>query len=331
VNAAVAPVPSGPFSRGSICYKPYVCDGEAAERIDDLLAQATAAERAGFDGITISEHHLGFPGYLPNPLQVASWVLERTSHVWVAPAPALVLLRPVNLVAEELAWLAARYPGRVGAGFAAGSIAADFELAGTDQRDLTERFEVALRSASRLLGGDVPPALMADPALARLVEHPLPVISAASSFTACRRAARSGCGILLESSVAPDELAKMVRAYRAAGGAGAVVVVRRAWIGDDPPVELERRRDELVRSTVPDYNRGAWLAPDRMIVCGDGETVADSLAGVVRHLDADVLNLRVHVPGLAPSVVVEQIELLGAALPRLRRSLSTTPGADEDG
>ena len=95
-----------PFASSSICYKPYVCDGDTSARIEDLLAQAVAAEETGFDGVTVSEHHLGFPGYFPNPLQAASWILERTVRTWVAPAPMLPLLRPTNLVVEELAWLA---------------------------------------------------------------------------------------------------------------------------------------------------------------------------------------------------------------------------------
>jgi alkanesulfonate monooxygenase SsuD/methylene tetrahydromethanopterin reductase-like flavin-dependent oxidoreductase (luciferase family) len=309
---------STPFAPGSICYKPYVCDGDATARIDDLLAQASAAERVGFDGVTISEHHLGFPGYFPNPLQAANWILERTARVWVAPAPMLALLRPTALVAEELAWLAARFPGRVGVGFAAGSILADFELAGTDQADLVDRFEQALRELTGVLRGAVPAALQADPAFARLGTHPLAVISAASSFTACRRAAAVGCGILLESAVQPDEVRRMIDAYRAAGGRGPAVLVRRAWVGGSPPVELERARDALVRATVPVYKRSAWLAPEDMIVHGDAASVAAQLAGVMAETGADALNLRVHVPGLAPAAVVEQIEQLAPVLPRLR-------------
>jgi alkanesulfonate monooxygenase SsuD/methylene tetrahydromethanopterin reductase-like flavin-dependent oxidoreductase (luciferase family) len=311
-------VPTTPFAPGSIIYKPYVCDGDADARIDDLLTQARAAEAAGFDGVCVSEHHLGFPGYFPNPLQAVSWILESTERIWAAPAPMLVLLRPVALIAEELAWLAARYPDRVGAAFAAGSIAADFELAGTDQRDLAARFEDALRTICAILSWDVPDHLGADPALRRLRERPIPVASAASSLTASRRAARVGCGVLLESSITTDEVVRQVTAHRDAGGVGPIVLVRRAWIGGDPPVELEQARDQLVRATVPDYRRGAWLAPEDMIIHGDVDHVADELVAIMHVTGAQVLNLRVHVPGLAPSDVLRQIESIGAALPSIR-------------
>lgn len=319
--------PSTPFAPGSIIYKPYVCDGAADARIDDLLNQARAAEAAGFDGVCVSEHHLGFPGYFPSPLQAVSWILESTERIWAGPAPMLVLLRPVALVAEELAWLAARYPQRVGAAFAAGSIAADFELAGTDQQDLTARFEAALRKVCGLLSGDVPNEFSADPALRRLREHPVPVLSAASSLTACRRAARVGCGVLLESSITTAEVTRQVTAHRDAGGNGPIVLVRRAWIGGDPPVELEHARDQLVRATVPDYRRGAWLAPEDMIVHGSADAVADELVAIMQSTGAQALNLRVHVPGLEPSDVIRQIDLIGATLPLIRAGLARSARA----
>jgi alkanesulfonate monooxygenase SsuD/methylene tetrahydromethanopterin reductase-like flavin-dependent oxidoreductase (luciferase family) len=310
--------PTLPFAPGSIIYKPYVCDGSAARRIDDLLEQAQAAEHAGFDGVCVSEHHLGFPGYFTNPLQAVSWILGATNHIWAAPAPMLVLLRPARLVAEELAWLAARYPRRVGAGFAAGAIAADFDLAGTDQHELATRYEQALAEVCPILSGQVPDELACDPAFALLRTHPIPVVSAASSSTACRRAARVGCGVLLESSIRSDEAARQIAAYRVAGGRGPVVLVRRAWIGSDAPVELEIARDAHVRKTVPEYRRDAWLAPEKMIVHGTVDEVAVELAAIMRETGADVLNLRAHVPGIAPAELIGQINLLGAVLPRLR-------------
>ena len=44
--------------------------------VDELLAQAALASEAGFDGAMTSEHHGGFAGYSPNPLQLAGWMLE---------------------------------------------------------------------------------------------------------------------------------------------------------------------------------------------------------------------------------------------------------------
>jgi alkanesulfonate monooxygenase SsuD/methylene tetrahydromethanopterin reductase-like flavin-dependent oxidoreductase (luciferase family) len=299
-----------------------VCEGDAGARIADLLAQADAAAAGGFDGVTLSEHHLGFPGYYPNPLQAATWILERTRDLWVAPAPMLPLLRPPRLVVEELAWLAARHPRRVGAGFAAGSIAADFSLAGTDQRDLTARFAATLAELGALLGGDVPDDLCADPAIAALRHAPIPVVSAASSHTACRRAAALGVGVLLESAVSPAEITRLVASYRSSGGTGPVVLVRRVWIGDDPPVELERKRDDLVRSTVPVYNRASWMPPEQMILHGDHAAVVEALRALVEETGVTALNLRVHVPGLSADATLAQVRLVAEVLDPLRQAFS---------
>ena len=66
----------------------------AADRVvSEMRAQAAAAERAGFDGIMTSEHHGGFPGYLPNPMQAAGWLLDATRTLWAAPCPLLLPLR----------------------------------------------------------------------------------------------------------------------------------------------------------------------------------------------------------------------------------------------
>ncbi len=110
----------------------------------------------------------------------------------------------------------------------------------------------------------------------------------------------------------------MVGVYREAGGPGPVVLVRRAWIGGAPPLELEKARDALVRETVPVYKRDAWLSPEEMIINGESHEVADQLADVMDQTGADALNLRVHVPGLHPAAVVDQIGLLRDVLPQLR-------------
>ncbi len=83
-----------------------------------------------------SEHHGGFGGYLPNPQQAAGWLLDAMPTGWAAACPLLLPLKPAALVAEEAAWLAARFPGRVGLGLATGSLVDDFEIMGTDKVDL---------------------------------------------------------------------------------------------------------------------------------------------------------------------------------------------------
>src|SRR3954466_14718225 len=118
-----------PFASGSVSFRSYPHQlGDAVATIDELREQAALAVAHHFDGVMTSEHHAGFPGYLPNPLQLAGFLLDAMPDGWAAPCPLLLPLRPVALVAEETAWLAARFPGRVGLGVAAGALPVDFDV-----------------------------------------------------------------------------------------------------------------------------------------------------------------------------------------------------------
>jgi alkanesulfonate monooxygenase SsuD/methylene tetrahydromethanopterin reductase-like flavin-dependent oxidoreductase (luciferase family) len=159
--------------------------------VTELRAQAALASECGFAGVMVSEHHGGFAGYVPNPLQLTGWLLDSMPRGWAAACPLLLLLRPTALVAEEVAWLAARFPDRVGVGFAAGALPGDFEIMNLSMEDLTARFATALAEVTSLLRGGAEGGLARDPAIVRCADHPVPMVSAAASSTAARRAARS--------------------------------------------------------------------------------------------------------------------------------------------
>ena len=133
--------PTAPFAPGSVSFRSYPHnDLDAPAIIAELRAQAALAIAHGFDGVMTSEHHGGFAGYLPNPLQLAGFLLDAMPEGWAAPCPLLLPLRPAALVAEETAWLDARFPGRVGIGVAAGALPVDFEIMDTTMDDLAGRF-----------------------------------------------------------------------------------------------------------------------------------------------------------------------------------------------
>ena len=152
--------------------------------VDELRAQATLASEHGFAGVMVSEHHGGFAGYMPNPLQLAGWLLDAMPRGYAAACPLLLPLRPPALVAEEVAWLAARFPQRVAVGFAAGALSGDFEIMDVSMENLTARFATALAEVTRWLSGGADDGLLArDPAIARCADHPVPIVSAAASVT----------------------------------------------------------------------------------------------------------------------------------------------------
>ena len=256
---------SRPFAPGSISMRLYPHNElEAEQVVAELVGQAQAALTNGFDGVMTSEHHGGSPGYLPNPLQVTGFQLEATESGWAAPCPLLLPLRPTALVAEEVAWLDARHPGRVGLGVASGALPLDFEAMDVPLEERSQRFAAELPRIVDMLRGKDLRGLDGDPALRRLADNPIPVLSAAVSSAACRRAALCDAGILLEGMSSPDKLTRFCQVFDEAGGTGAKVLIRRVWIGP-PNTELIERRARLLRQLLrqppPDGDRPDAVHP----------------------------------------------------------------------
>lgn len=276
--------------------------------VEELCAQAALAAEHGFAGVMVSEHHGGFAGYIPNPLQLAGWLLDAMPRGYAAACPLLLPLRPTALVAEEVAWLAARFPARVAVGFAAGALAGDFEIMDVPMSNLTERFASALADVTRQLRGDAHGVLANDQAIARCVDHPVPIVSAAASVTAARRAARVGVGIIFDSLSTPQRCRELTDTYRAAGGSGPCVLIRRAWIGE-PPAELLARQLDVYRRYSSAGAQTHWQGDQ--LVSGDAGAVVTGLLDAMHTSGCDCVNLRVHVPGVAPESAREQIRRLG--------------------
>jgi len=311
-----------PFARGSISLRLYPhLDLAAPEIVEELCAQAGLAIECGFDGVMTSEHHGGFAGYLPNPLQAAGFVLGAMPSGWAAPCPLLLPLRAPALVAEEAAWLAARYPDRVGLGLAAGALPADFEIMGLDLEGLTQRFAAALGEVARLLThGDPGGPLAADPAIARCAQHPVPLLSAASSVTAAQRAAGCGVGLLLDSLTTPERCHELIDAFHAAGGTAPCVLIRRAWVGEPFVAEIAQQLD-VYREYAPPNAQAHWGDDEQHSASNPGEVV-DLLLDALRRSGADALNVRVHVAGVPPAAAREQIKRIGTdVLPAVRAAL----------
>ena len=316
-----------PFAPGSVSVRLYPHnDLPAPQIVTELRVQAALAVGHGFDGVMTSEHHGGFAGYLPNPLQIAGWCLDAMAGGWAAPCPLLLPLRPAALVAEEVAWLAARFPDRVGVGVAAGALPADFEIMGLTMDDLTDRFTSGLERLVGFLHGREPGALAGDPAVAACAQAPVPIVSAAMGFTAVRRAARLGIGLLFDSLSTPARCRELTDAYRDAGGTGPCILIRRAWLGEPPRSQVEQQLDRY-RSYTPRGAQVHW-GGDELAGGADAGTVAGQLADAVSVAGADALNVRVHVPGVTLDAARAQIAGLGdEVVPMVRTALSgTRPG-----
>jgi len=310
------------LSAGSISLRLYPHPELGATGIvDELQVQAALAAAAGFDGVMTSEHHGGFAGYLPNPVQAAGWALEAMDAAcrppaWAAPCPLLLPLRPASLVIEELAWMAARFAGRVGLGVAAGSLVDDFTIMGLTKDDLTARFAAAFATVADALSGRDAGPLAGDVAVAACRQSPVPVVAAAMSRVAVGRAAGLGAGILLDSLSGPERARTLVDAYRQAGGTGAAVLIRRVWVGR-PPAEQVARQVERYRGYAEPAAQAHWTA-DQLVTGPDAATVTDGLAAVLEATGADACNLRVHAAGVPAEAVRDQIDALADVAAHLR-------------
>jgi alkanesulfonate monooxygenase SsuD/methylene tetrahydromethanopterin reductase-like flavin-dependent oxidoreductase (luciferase family) len=308
-----------PFARGSISLRLYPHnDLAASEVVAELCAQASLGLSHGFDGIMTSEHHGGFPGYLPNPLQMATFILEHCATGWAAACPLLLPLRPTAMVAEEVAWLAARHRGRVGVGVAAGALPLDFESMDVPIETAIDHFKSELPRLIALLRGTDLGLLASDPALRACAVHPIPVLSAAASTGAARRAARHGAGILMEGMSSPRRLAAVVAAYEEAGGTGTAMLIRRVWLGQPDTTLVDRQR-----AVYDSYAAASGVfGDDQTVSADDPAQVAEHLLDALAVSGATALNLRVHLPGMPPEVVRQQIVDLGdRVLPLLRQAL----------
>jgi alkanesulfonate monooxygenase SsuD/methylene tetrahydromethanopterin reductase-like flavin-dependent oxidoreductase (luciferase family) len=302
-------VPSRPFGSGTVSIRLYPHNELPADAIvREVCAQARLALQNGFDGVMTSEHHGGFAGYMAQPLQMAAFVLEETTTGWAGAAPLLLPLRPTALVAEEVAWLQARHPGRVGLGVAAGALPLDFEMAGVRQADAVDSFKEELPRLAAMLRGEDLGQLEGDPALLACRSEPVPVVSAAVSVAAAVRAATCGVGILMEGMSAPERLTRLTRAFDEAGGTGPKVLIRRTWLGHVRSGLVADQR-AVYESYAP--NAGAFGA-DQTIASNDPAELAERLVGAMAEVGADALNLRVQLPGMESEQVREQIEQLGS-------------------
>lgn len=312
-----------PLAKGSVSLRLYPHDLPAVEQVAELRHQAVMAAEAGYDGVMVSEHHADFPGYLPNPIQLTQFLLAVMPRGWASPCPLLLPMQPYALIAEQLAWLDAAYPGRVGAGFASGALPVDFELAEVPFAEINDRFKAAIpKIVAALRGADETP-LARDRAVRRCAEHPMPMVFAAQSKPAVRRAAEHGAGVLYDSLQPPEVSKRLSDAYDEAGGTEAKLLIRRVWIGD-PPTDEAAAQMAHYRSYAPAQAIANWGTDEQMIHGATGAEAAEKLAAVMAASNCDTINVRVHLKGLTATQVRHQLDLHTTDfLPALRSVLAS--------
>ena len=205
--------------------------------------------------------------------------------------------------------MAARFPGRVGVGVASGALPDDFDIMHVTMEDLAARFTVSFEELAGMLDGTAPRGLADDAAIKACANHQVPMLSAAMGFTAARRAARLGAGLLFDSLSTAERCRELIDAYHEAGGQAPCVLIRRAWVGEPPRARLDDQVD-VYRSYSPASAQAHW-GGDELVDAPTADDVVSGLLDGLARSGGDALNLRVHVPGVSPDVAREQIARLG--------------------
>jgi alkanesulfonate monooxygenase SsuD/methylene tetrahydromethanopterin reductase-like flavin-dependent oxidoreductase (luciferase family) len=107
---------------------------------NEYLDQLEYAERLGWDGLCVNEHHQNCYGTMPSPNVMAAMLVRRTSRAKIAILGNGLPLRENPLrIAEEIAMLDVVSGGRIVSGFVRG-IAAEYFSTAVNPTDSRERF-----------------------------------------------------------------------------------------------------------------------------------------------------------------------------------------------
>jgi alkanesulfonate monooxygenase SsuD/methylene tetrahydromethanopterin reductase-like flavin-dependent oxidoreductase (luciferase family) len=107
---------------------------------DEVLRHAVEAERMGFDGFALTEHHFWYDGYCPSLLTVLAGIARRTERITLLPLAMLLPLRDPLRAAEEIAVLDHLSRGRLALGFGYGYRSEEFEGFELDKKGRGTRF-----------------------------------------------------------------------------------------------------------------------------------------------------------------------------------------------
>jgi len=112
--------------------------------IEEILAEAQAAEASGWDGCFITEHHQQADGYLPNPLLMAGLVGMKTQRIKVGTCVLLLPLHHPVHVAEDCAVIDLATRGRLILSIGVGYQPHDFDAFEVPVAERATRTEEAL-------------------------------------------------------------------------------------------------------------------------------------------------------------------------------------------
>ncbi len=107
---------------------------------EETLKHAVAAERLGYGGFALTEHHFWYDGYCPSLMPVLAAIARRTQRITILPLALLLPLRDPLRAAEEMAVVDQLSGGRLALGFGYGYRSEEFNGFELDRRRRGPRF-----------------------------------------------------------------------------------------------------------------------------------------------------------------------------------------------
>lgn len=117
----------------------------------EVVEQAVHAERLGYRGVAVPEHHLLNVLLVPSPLQMAVKIAAHTSRVEIMTSICQLPLRDMRVFAGEVVQAQALCDGRLMLGVGKGAFGYETERIGVPFAETKPRFEEALKVLEALL------------------------------------------------------------------------------------------------------------------------------------------------------------------------------------
>jgi alkanesulfonate monooxygenase SsuD/methylene tetrahydromethanopterin reductase-like flavin-dependent oxidoreductase (luciferase family) len=308
------------------------------DRMHAVVDQAVAAERSGFTGVAIGEHH--FTSYIVSaPELLLATIAARTTTLRLSTGVTLLPHRDPVRVAEELATLDVLSNGRAELIVARGVSPQTDEAFGILPDDLRPRFDEYLRLLLHLLQetdvswrGTFRSALHNVTTRPRPVQTPHPTVWIGSGSAISADLGAELClPLMLPSTLrSPDAYVDVVARYRSRlSTRGRVALPSHVYVS--PGNARDRWRPYLQAYAAfaqPWRGDGSPVDVDKLMegaaVCGDPAEVADRLNGLQKLLGLDAHLVLIDVGGLPPDEVLAAIRLFGdQVIPRLTTSQPT--------
>jgi alkanesulfonate monooxygenase SsuD/methylene tetrahydromethanopterin reductase-like flavin-dependent oxidoreductase (luciferase family) len=126
----------------------------AARLYRDMIEQAVHAERVGYAGVSIPEHHLINILMIPSPLQMAVKIATLTSSLEIVTAVAVLPIRDMRVFAGEVIQAQILCDDRLVLGVGRGAFAYELARLGVPIETTREKFDESLAVLEALLGGE---------------------------------------------------------------------------------------------------------------------------------------------------------------------------------